>query len=197
MKSSKIVSFILDFIEVIVIGVSVFIVVYLFIGQPLEITGTSMEPTLDNGEMIIAEKMTKRLDKLERGDIVIFRQPENKNVYVIKRIIGLPGDNIRLTSNQIFINGAELDEGYVKSHQNLITDEEKYIEVPKSSYFLMGDNRANSTDSRKWGPIEEVDIVGKAVLVFSPFSHARLIESDLSVDSLKAKVLGSASAFGY
>ncbi len=194
MKSSKILNFLLDLIEVTFIGVAVFVVVYLFIGQPLEITGTSMEPTLDNGEMIIAEKMTSRLDKLKRGDIVVFKQPENKNVFVIKRIVGLPGDTITLTKASVYVNGSELNEDYVKTHQILVGTEEENIEVPLGSYFLMGDNRGNSTDSRKWGPIAQQDVVGKAVIVFSPFEKARVIESDLSIESLKAKILGIAQA---
>jgi signal peptidase I len=194
MKTSKIFSFFLDLIEVTFIGVAVFVVVYLFIGQPLEITGTSMEPTLDNGEMIIAEKMTSRLDKLERGDIVVFKQPENPNIFVIKRIVGLPGESITLTKQAVFVNGSELQEDYVKTHQILPTEQEEIIEVPADSYFLMGDNRANSTDSRKWGPITQENIVGKAVLVFSPISKARVIESDLSLQNIKAKLLGNAQA---
>jgi signal peptidase I len=194
MKSSKLFSAFLDLIEVTFIGVAVFVIVYLFIGQPLEITGTSMEPTLANGEMIIAEKMTSRLDKLERGDIVVFKQPENKNVFVIKRIVGLPGDEITLTKDSVYINGTALNEDYVKTHQILVGKEQETINVATNSYFLMGDNRSNSTDSRKWGPIDEQDIVGKAVIVFSPFEKARLIESDFSIETLKAKVLGIAQA---
>ncbi len=180
--------------EVTFIGVAVFVVVYLFIGQPLEITGTSMEPTLDNGEMIIAEKMTSRLDKLERGDIIVFKQPENKNIFVIKRIVGLPGDTITLTKESVFVNGSELNEDYVKTHQILVGSEEENIEVPLGSYFLMGDNRGNSTDSRKWGPIAQGDVVGRAVIVFSPVEKARIIESGISVESIKAKILGIAQA---
>lgn len=194
MKSSKILNFFLDLVEVTIVGVAVFVIVYLFIGQPLEITGTSMEPTLDNGEMIIAEKMTSRLDKLERGDIVVFKQPENPNIFVIKRIVGLPGETLTLSEKSVYINGSMLEEDYVKTHQALLTAQDKDIEIPQDSYFLMGDNRANSTDSRKWGPILEQDIVGKAVIVFSPISNARLIESDLSVQNFKAKLLGSAKA---
>lgn len=194
MKSSKILNFFLDLVEVTIVGVAVFVIVYLFIGQPLEITGTSMEPTLDNGEMIIAEKMTSRLDKLERGDIVVFKQPENPNIFVIKRIVGLPGETLTLSEKSVYINGSMLEEDYVKTHQALLTAQDKDIEIPQNSYFLMGDNRANSTDSRKWGPISEQDIVGKAVIVFSPISNARLIETDLSVQNFKAKLLGSAEA---
>lgn len=166
---------VIDFTEIVFIGVAVFIIVYLFVGQPLEITGTSMEPTLHNKEMIIAEKLSSKMAKLQRGDIIVFKQPENRTIFVIKRIIGLPGEVVHLKQGQnIAINGNILTENYLGENFPY-TGEELTITVPADSYFLMGDNRKNSTDSRKWGPIPQKDVVGKAVLVFNPLSNARII----------------------
>jgi signal peptidase I len=196
MKPSLI-SAIIDLVEILFIGVAVFVLVYLFIGQPLEISGTSMEPTLHDKEMIIAEKLSSKMAKLERGDIIVFKQPENRTIFVIKRIIGLPGETVHLKQGEaITVNGTSLTEKYLKK-ESPFTGEEITITVPQGSFYLMGDNRKNSTDSRKWGPIPQEDIVGKAVLVFNPISEARIINHAGTVKDLTQKVFRMVEALEH
>ncbi|MEN9389331.1 MAG: hypothetical protein RLY61_415 [Candidatus Parcubacteria bacterium] len=187
MKPSLI-SAIIDLVEILFIGVAVFVLVYLFVGQPLEITGTSMEPTLHDKEMIIAEKLSSKMAKLERGDIVVFKQPENRTIFVIKRIIGLPGETIHLQQDEpVSVNGKGLTEKYL-IEETPYTGEEITVTVPPDAFYLMGDNRKNSTDSRKWGPIPQEDVIGKAVLVFNPISDARIINHAGTMKDLTQKV---------
>lgn len=187
MKPSLI-SAIIDLVEILFIGVAVFVLVYLFVGQPLEITGTSMEPTLHDKEMIIAEKLSSKMAKLERGDIIVFKQPENRTIFVIKRIIGLPGETVHLKQGEpVSINGKLLTEKYLNKEPPF-TGEEITITVPQGSFYLMGDNRKNSTDSRKWGPIPQEDVIGKAVLVFNPISDARIINHAGTMKDITQKV---------
>ena len=192
---SNLSSSIIDVFEVMFIGVAVFAIVYLFVGQPLEITGSSMEPNLHNGEMIIAEKVSSKLSRFKRGDIVVFKQPENKQIFVIKRIIGLPGESLTLKREGIYTEGNLIDESFLTTGTLPFSGDEEVIKIPNDSYYLMGDNRGNSTDSRKWGPIAREDIVGKAVLVFNPFSKARFINTTFELEDIRQRAVRFVEAF--
>lgn len=171
--------YLLDFIEILIIGATIFLLVYLFVGQLLEVTGESMTPTLSDKEQVIAEKLSTRFKPLERGEIVIFRHPEQHNRLLIKRIIALPNETIRIEDGHIFINNERLKEPYLQPEINTLGNkiviEDKEYPVPASSYILMGDNRGKSSDSRSLGAIREELIVGRAMLVYYPFGNIRLI----------------------
>lgn len=170
----------LDFIEIATIGASVFILVYLFVGQLLEVSGDSMDPTLYNEEQIIAEKISLAFKPLERGEIVIFRHPEKQDRLLIKRVIGLPGDTFRFSDGNVILNDSILDEPYVDdptyvNSNNTLVEEENYV-IPEKAYLLLGDNRIESADSRSFGTIKQELIVGRALLVYHPVKNFRIIE---------------------
>lgn len=170
----------LDLLEIALVGTAVFFLVYIFIGQLLQVTGDSMHPTLKNQEQIIAEKLSIRFRPLERGEIVVFKHPTIKDRLLIKRVIALPDDTMFLSKGDIYVNGTLLKEHYLANGnytlgKNEIREEEEYV-VTKG-YVLMGDNRLESSDSREFGPIALENIVGRALIVYYPLENFRLIHN--------------------
>jgi len=150
---------------VVSLAISAFIIVFLY--QPVKVEGTSMMPELDDQERIFVNKFVYRLEAIERGDVVVFRYPRDTSKSFIKRVIALPDDKVRIESGQVFVNGHRLDEDYVASG---FTDDRSYPEVtvPAHSYFLLGDHRNMSNDSRDFGPVNIGFIYGKAVFGYWP-----------------------------
>ena len=165
--------FLQDFIETIVTALVIFVIFYLFLFQPHQVKGKSMIPAFEDAEYLLTNKITYRFNNPQRGDIVIFKSPQNKKYDYIKRIIALPGEKISLKDGKIFINGSSLNESlylpeniYTKGGNFLA--EEKELEIPENQYFVVGDNRLNSSDSREWGYITMENIIGKAWLIYWP-----------------------------
>ena len=170
----------LDFLEITIIGATVFLLVYLFVGQLLEVTGNSMHPTLIDKEQIVAEKISTKLKPLERGEIVIFRHPEENERLLIKRIIALPNELIRVENGLVYVNDEILTEEYLSetspTRGNKALAEGVEYRVPVNSYVLMGDNREESSDSRSFGAVRSGLILGRALGVYYPLDSIRLIE---------------------
>ncbi len=179
-KFKKFSEALLDFIEISIIGATIFILVYLFVGQLLEVSGDSMHPTLVDGEQIIAEKVSMAVKPLERDEIVIFRHPEKQDRLLIKRVIGLPGDVFRFEDGIVVLNGEPLLEPYLvdAGHtfgSDVYNNGEDYS-IQDGSYLLLGDNREESADSRSFGTIKQDLILGRALLVYHPIKNFRVIE---------------------
>lgn len=130
-----------------------------FIASPFVIVGNSMEPTLINGSYILTQKITS---DYERGDIVIFTEPEKENVFIVQRIIGLPGENITINSNGVYSNGEILNEPYLDQPQ--IIESEISIQLKENEYYMLGDNRNESYDSRSFGPVSMNNILSEYIL---------------------------------
>jgi signal peptidase I len=147
------------------LAISAFIIIFLY--QPVKVEGTSMMPSLDDQERIFVNKFVYRLESIQRGDIVVFRYPRDPSKSFIKRVIGLAGDRIRIEAGQVFVNGEPLQEDYVP---RVYADERSYPEsvVPENSYFVLGDHRTMSNDSRDFGPVAASFIYGKAVFGYWP-----------------------------
>src|SRR3954464_6582662 len=150
---------------IISLAISAFIIVFLY--QPVKVEGTSMMPSLEDQERIFVNKFVYRLEPIERGDIVVFRYPRDPSKSYIKRVIGMAGDHIRIDAGQVYVNGELLEEGYVPSEY---TDERFYpdIVVPANSFFVLGDHRSMSNDSRDFGSVNQGYIYGKAVFGYWP-----------------------------
>ncbi len=170
---------IFDFLQGIVIFLALLVMVYLFVMSPQEINGASMEPNFHNGEYILTNKISYRLTNPHRGDVVIFKSPRNKEIDFIKRVIGLPGERVRLSNSAIYINGQKLNETYLSPDVYIFGGsylaENQEIVVPPGKYFVMGDNRPHSADSREFGPIAKEDFIGKALLRYWPVSKTGLV----------------------
>jgi len=151
-------------------GVIAFIIIT-FIGQVTVVQGASMETTLHNKERLIANKIGYRLESPKRGEIIIFRPPLDTKRNYIKRIIGIPGDKVKIVEGKVYVNDEALEEPYVKykSYESMPT-----ATVPENSYFVLGDNRPNSSDSRFWGFVPRKNVVGKAWVVFWPLNKMRI-----------------------
>ena len=150
---------------VISMAISAFIIIFLY--QPVKVEGTSMMPSLDDQERIFVNKFVYRLESIQRGDIVVFRYPRDTSKSYIKRVIGLAGDHIRIESGAVYVNGVALDEDYVPSSyadQRSMED----VAVPDNSFFVLGDHRSMSNDSRDFGPVPSNFIYGKAVFGYWP-----------------------------
>ncbi len=150
---------------VVSLAISAFIIIFLY--QPVKVEGTSMMPSLEDQERIFVNKFVYRLEPIERGDIVVFRYPRDPSKSYIKRVIGMQGDDIRIDGGQVYVNGKALDETYVPSEY---TDQRSYpdIVVPPHCYFVLGDHRSMSNDSRDFGSVNQSFIYGKAVFGYWP-----------------------------
>ncbi|HEX8423412.1 MAG TPA: signal peptidase I [Pyrinomonadaceae bacterium] len=152
------------------------VLVVVFVVQPVKVEGTSMLPRLHDGERIFVNKLIYYgLPKLTRGDIVVFWPPHDPSKSYIKRIIGLPGETVEVREGRIRINGQELDEPYLDPQLNLSHMNQQPVIVKEHYYFVMGDNRDNSSDSRFWGLVPEKYIYGKALFRYWPLASASLI----------------------
>lgn len=150
---------------IISLAISAFIIVFIY--QPVKVEGTSMMPSLEDQERIFVNKFVYRLEPIERGDIVVFRYPRDPSKSYIKRVIGMAGDHIRIDGGQVYVNDEALNEEYVPP---AYTDARSYpeTEVPPHSYFVLGDHRSMSNDSRDFGPVNQSFIYGKAVFGYWP-----------------------------
>jgi signal peptidase I len=144
-------------------------VVILFIYQPVQVEGTSMMPTLVDQERIFINKFTYRfgIERIERGDMVVFWFPEDQTKSYIKRVVGLPGDAVRIVEGIVYVNGEPLREDYVpEQYRDRQSMRERVVQ--SDHYFVLGDHRSSSNDSRSWGPVHRRHIYGKAVFVYWP-----------------------------
>jgi signal peptidase I len=145
--------------------ISAFIIVFIY--QPVKVEGVSMMPSLEDQERIFVNKFVYRLEPISRGDVVVFRYPRDPSKSYIKRVIGVAGDRIRIDGGQVYVNGEALDEDYVPPAYD---DARSFPEtvVPPHTYFVLGDHRSMSSDSREFGPVNQTAIYGKAVFGYWP-----------------------------
>jgi len=177
-------NFLLEFIQSIVLALSVFVLLYLFVAQPNEVKGSSMFPNFVDKEYLLTEKISYRIGKPQRGDVVIFKAPPGEPCAVdgceyIKRIIGLPGDKVMVKQGDIYLNGEKLDQFFlpeaVYSSPGDFNTEGVEKTVPEGQYLCFGDNRPNSRDGREFGPIDKELIIGKAFFRYWPLKKVGLI----------------------
>ncbi|MEA3356898.1 MAG: signal peptidase I [Patescibacteria group bacterium] len=163
-----------DMIEMFVVAFAFIVFLYLFVASPHEVIGRSMEDNFWDGEYLLADKISYHINPPERGDVVIFKQTETADY--IKRVIGLPGDTIEIRDGYFFVNGHQLVEE-IYLNKNIYTDSNKFLSegeiytVPEDNYFVAGDNRSCSSDSRAFGPISADVIKGRAFLIYWPVTH--------------------------
>ena len=166
------------FLFVLVIGIA-FAVLF---GLPLLVKGESMMPNFLTGEVVVVEKISYMNNKsIKRGDVVAARFPVDPDkTRIIKRVIGLPGDVVEVSGSYIFINGEQLDESsYAPNYGPPPYEEISYVKLQTDEYFLCGDNRPDSSDSRLWGPVFKEDILGRAAFTIWPVSRLRYIPRSL------------------
>ncbi|MCX7928091.1 MAG: signal peptidase I [Patescibacteria group bacterium] len=176
----KVGTIIFDLLEILFFAISIFLFVYLLIMQPHRIKGTSMYPNLHDGEYLLSDKISYKFRNPARGEIIVFKAPGSNGEEFIKRIIGLPGEEIGLKDGKYTINGKTLNESYLPS--DLVTNggnflsEGETVLIPENNYFVSGDNRPLSSDSRAWGFVEKDKITGKAWFIYWPLESIGTIK---------------------
>src|SRR5580698_3870333 len=157
---------------VVSVAVSAFIIIFLY--QPVRVEGTSMLPVLEDQDRLFINKLAYRVGEIHRGDVVVFLYPHDHEKSYIKRVIALPGDDLRIDHGKVFVNGRRLAERYVPTR---FADDRSQPEmtVPEQEYFVMGDHRSISSDSRDFGPVDRGLICGKAAFVYWPMDQAGVV----------------------
>jgi signal peptidase I len=183
---TKIGGLLLDLFETIVVGISIFLIVYFGFMQPHQVSGVSMVPNFDNGEYLLTDKVSYKLRSPQRGEVAVFHAPASANCPkgtgcdFIKRVIGVPGDTVEVRDGMIYLNGERLSEDYIPSDFTTKPGEystNRVISLGPDEYFVVGDNRSHSSDSRAWGPITSDLIVGRAFFSYWPIDNVRVIRT--------------------
>ncbi len=166
--------FIWDLVKIFFIAfVLVWLIIRPFIAEPFVVSGSSMVPTFHNREYLIVQKLSYRFGEPERGDVIVFKYPIDPEQYFIKRIVGVPGDRVIVSQGRVTIknvdhpNGLLLDEQYLPN-QNVTLGRSEEVELAANQYYVLGDNRLQSSDSRVWGPLPKANIIGKVWLRVLP-----------------------------
>jgi len=166
-----------EIVETVALTVIIFLVIR-FAVQSYRVQGPSMQPGLVTNDYVLVNKVAYLFHQPERGDVIVFHYPLDTSEDFIKRVIGLPGDTIVIAAKTVTVDGVTLSEPYISQPAN--PSGQKWI-VPQNDYFVLGDNRPVSDDSRDWGYVPKDDIVGKAVIVYWPFKSWELINTNSTV----------------
>lgn len=162
------------------IALIIVVPIRVFLAEPFIVSGSSMVPTFEDANYLIVDKISYKLSKPKRDDVVIFRYPNNQTKFFIKRIIGLPNEIVDIKGNAVTItnkehkDGFRLYEPYVKN----ISNNDMYLKLKSDEYFVMGDNRSGSSDSRSWGAVKKELIIGRAFLRLLPINKISILPGD-------------------
>lgn len=175
-RGSQVGRFLMDVLETLVLSLLLFAGIN-FVTERIRVDGSSMLPNFDSGELVIVNKLAYRLGEPLRGDVVVFHYPYDPDKEYIKRIIGLPGEKVRVFGGEVFIDEVKLDEAYIAEAPRYSIE----VTVPENSLFVMGDNRNNSSDSHSWGALPMDYVIGKAIVVYWPPASWGLVQHFSSV----------------
>ncbi|HWE64039.1 MAG TPA: signal peptidase I [Chloroflexota bacterium] len=164
-----------ELIETLAITVILFLIARASL-QPFTVQGQSMEPTLHNHEFILVEKVTYWFHGPQRGDIVVFKYPDDPTQDYIKRVIGLPGDHVVIQNGGVYVNGARLSEKYIAAPPDYAGCTYCDVVVPKGDLYVLGDNRDNSSDSHEWGLLPRGNVIGRAILAYWPLPDLTILQ---------------------
>ncbi|MBX4190435.1 signal peptidase I [Candidatus Parcubacteria bacterium] len=175
----EILSFIWETVKIVAISLVIIIPIRYYLVQPFFVKGASMEPSFLDGDYLFVDELSYELGDPQRGDVAVFRYPLDKTQFFIKRVIGMPGETVEIKNNKVIIysnanpNGFTLNEPYLGPEQQTLGD--MRTKLDDNEYFVMGDNRLFSYDSRRWGPVNRTLITGRAALRPWPFTRASTI----------------------
>lgn len=172
---------IIELIEFVAIFAAILVVIRFFVAVPHYVSGISMQPNFHDGDYIITNKLAVTFNQLDRGKVVVVENPRKTEQALIKRIIALPLEKLKISGGKVYINGQQLIEPYLA--EEVITpggafiQEDEEITIPQNQYFVMGDNREHSSDSREFGPVTKEEIIGQAFVRYLPITRFTLIKS--------------------
>lgn len=176
-NSNNISSHIIDFVQSLVLFGAIFAIIYLFIAQPHKVDGVSMDPTFKHGDYILTDKVSYKFGNPRHGDVIVLKSPpkaQKIETDFIKRIIGEPGDTIKVEGGKVFVNDQQVDETYLP--KDIYTKDGGFLRegttktIPANNYLVFGDNREHSSDSRGWGFVTREEIVGKVFFRYWPIN---------------------------
>lgn len=172
-------AFVWETAKIVVIALLIILPIRSFIAQPFFVRGASMTPNFQDGEYLVINEITYRFNEIQRGDVVVFRFPDDPSQFFIKRIIGLPGETVRVQNGRVEIVNRQNPAGVVLNEPYITESTPGNVEIKldKNEYFVLGDNRDASSDSRRWGPLSEHLIIGKAWVRAWPIERAQAFES--------------------
>lgn len=182
----KIFAYLLDIAQTVIIAGVLFLITYIFFFRPYQVSGSSMHPTFVDKEYVLTSIISLRIEKLKRGDVIVFQAPHQENEEFkkdyIKRIIGIAGDSVEVKNGDVYVNDQKLNESTylasdVKTYGGAFIKEDAPVVVPQDSFIVMGDNRPASSDSREWGFVKEKEIIGKSVFVYLPINQMRFVKN--------------------
>jgi signal peptidase I len=172
--------FFIDLLETIILAVVLFFAINA-VSARVRVDGFSMVPTLQDGEYVLVNRLAYRNSLPERGDIIVFASPQANDLDLIKRVIGLPGDKVKISGGVVEVNGQSLDEPYIAAAPVYNGE----WEVPEDRLFVLGDNRNDSSDSHAWGLLPLENVIGKAILIYWPIPDWNLIDHVESVAAIR------------
>lgn len=168
-----------EVLEIVIISFVSITLIYKFVAQPFIVKGASMEPTFENNDFLLVDEFIYRFRVPERGEVIVFRNPRNEAEFYIKRIVGLPGEEVIIREGAVFIDGKMLDEQYVPESMRTMPGDYRFV-LTDNEYFVMGDNRLESSDSRSWGPLDKREIIGIVRIRFWPVERLELFKAPIS-----------------
>ena len=169
----KVYAYLIDTVQTLVLVFAVFLVIYFYLFRPFQVSGNSMYPTFLDREYILTNIIGLKFGLPKQGDVLVFKAPNDPEKDYIKRVIGVPGDTVMVGNGDVFVNQKFLDQSSflkptVKTYGGSFLREGTPVTVPANSYFVMGDNRPGSSDSREWGFVPVANIIGKSLFVYWP-----------------------------
>lgn len=178
----KVYAFLLDAVQTLLVAAAVFLVIYMFLFRPFEVNGESMHPNFLNNEYVLTNLVALRLGNPKLGDVVVFKAPPDPEKDYIKRVIGVAGDSVMVKDGDVYLNNQLLDESSflksdIKTYAGAFLKEGEPVTVPPGEYFVMGDNRPYSSDSREWGFVPQSNLIGESFFVYWPVSDMKLISN--------------------
>lgn len=175
-----------DTFQTMLMAIAIFLVVYIFLFRPFEVSGSSMYPNFVDKEYILANIVGMQFSQPQRGDVIVFHPPvaEPGRDFYIKRVMGVAGDTLMVKDGDLYINGTKQDQSSflpsdIKTYAGSFLEEGETVTIPDGHYVVMGDNRTNSSDSREWGFITKENIIGKSLLVYWPPNEVKMISNPL------------------
>ncbi|HEV2340140.1 MAG TPA: signal peptidase I [Patescibacteria group bacterium] len=172
--------FLIDTIQSLLVAAAIFLIIYIFLVRPFQVNGESMHPNFENGEYVLTDLIILHFQKLRLGDVIVFKAPPNPEEDFIKRVIGVPGDTVMVKDGNVYLNGKMVDQSSflkpdVKTFGGTFLREGDTITVPQDEYFVMGDNRPYSSDSRDWGFVKSDEVIGESMLIYWPIQDMKWI----------------------
>jgi signal peptidase I len=165
-----------EFVKLVVLSLAIILPIRMYIAQPFIVSGSSMDPTFFNGDYLVVDEISYQFGQPKRGEVIVFRYPLDPSKFFIKRVVGLPGETININDGIVTIKNGEHPEGFIlkENYENGVTLPDSYKKLGEKEYYVMGDNRAFSADSRYWGTLNEEYIIGRALVRLWPIGNVDL-----------------------